>query len=519
MPKKILIILIVICFSCEGLFHEDDTEYLNLNNREEMIDMLNGIYSHLVKVFDYEYFKVLARSDDINLYFFYGFSSDNYLCSGNGGSISIMQITGNIYTNLYLAIVSANSMILQLSETEEPEILGEAYFLRAYCYFKLARFFGKPPLVKNIDVDFTIEKPSYREVYEFIETDMLKAIELLPDSYSDARIPGETPNKGTAKAMLAEIYLAMAGYPVNDETKYAEAARLAGEVIEQAGQYNYALLDDYANLWKTAYRHNTENIFGLFFNKEGDGTQNTINNLSIHFFPHYDDYQYYYFLDINGGYHPEFKFFNTFPDNYRKYTSFITGLYNSTSFDTIGGYINSPQFEPIDPLVNPCDFIDYVVSLKWFNLDAFHHDISNLTGSSDLTLYLLRYAQTLLTYAEAKARSGQLDASAYEAVNRVRRRANRLDVNTPSEFDLPSDLTTEQFIDSVVWERAWELCTEPEGRWFDIIRLDLKDKMEEYRYPRDVPVTFDPAYLTEDWYFYRIPRQDRWLNPNFDEDE
>jgi starch-binding outer membrane protein, SusD/RagB family len=137
--------------------------------------------------------------------------------------------------------------------------------------------------------------------------------------------------------------------------------------------------------------------------------------------------------------------------------------------------------------------------------------------SSYVTVYLLRYAQTLLTYAEAKARSGQLDDSAYEAVNIIRRRANKLDIHTPSDFDLPKGLSSEQFLDSVVWERAWELCFEPDGRWFDLVRLDLKDKLNnEYRYSFDVPTVVPQSLLTDDWYFYKIPQEDRWLNPNFE---
>ena len=64
--------------------------------------------------------------------------------------------------------------------------------------------------------------------------------------------------------------------------------------------------------------------------------------------------------------------------------------------------------------------------------------------------YIYRYAHVLLTYAEAKARSGQLDASAYEAVNMIRRRANKVDINTPSKYDLQPGLSAAQFADSVV---------------------------------------------------------------------
>jgi hypothetical protein len=161
----------------------------------------------------------------------------------------------------------------------------------------------------------------------------------------------------------------------------------------------------------------------------------------------------------------------------------------------------------------------YAVSLKWLDRSDYDREDSRWLLKNEVTLYMLRYAQTLLTYAEAKARSGSLDESCYEAINRIKRRANNTDIYSPSLYDLPSDLTTEQFLDSVVWERARELCTEPEGRWFDIVRLDMRNKLSEYRYSIDLPTRIDDAYLTDDWYFYRIPQEDRWLNPNFSDNE
>jgi len=106
---------------------------------------------------------------------------------------------------------------------------------------------------------------------------------------------------------------------------------------------------------------------------------------------------------------------------------------------------------------------------------------------------------------------------AFELVNQVRRRANHVDLYSPSEFDLPADLTTEQFIDSVVWERAWELAMETDGRWFDVIRLDLKNELKANRYINEEPTVIPDEYLTDDWYFYKIPQEDQWLNPNFEE--
>jgi hypothetical protein len=514
MKKYISLLTFLLLFSCNSLFHEEDNGYILLDKQQEKIDLVNGMYSRLVKVHNQDYFKALVRSDDVNFYGRIFFTEGiGGACSSDIGydfTVDFHQVVGNIYLNLYSLIITANSLLPKLTGDDDKALKGELHFLRAYSYFKLARLFGTPPLVTDPDVKFTIQKPGFKEVYELIEKDLLMALELLPENYTKVRIPDETPHKGTAKALLAEVYLAWAGFPVNDHSKYIEAARLSGEVIEKAGYYNFALLPDMADLWNGKNRHNQENIFGLFFNPEKkkkdpfdrvlSEDENNIN-ARILYGVHHDTTPYV----------PEFRFYNNFPLNYRKQCSYPT-ISESLIYDyKLKKYVHVN----LDPLLYPCSFIWAVYSLKWIDLELYKKERSLPTYSgSQATLYLLRYAQTLLTYAEARARSGNLDESAYEAVNMVRRRANKLDIHTPCEFDLPRNLTTEQFLDAVVWERAWELSFEPEGRWFDIVRLELKDKISSYG--QDVLWKVPSEYLTDDWYFYKVPIEDQLINPNFE---
>jgi hypothetical protein len=426
MQKPIWILLILIYFSCENLFHEEDNEYLLIDNQQEKIDLLNGIYSNLIKVHDANYLFVLTRSDDINVYqnysFYYPDQSGLVGCStGGSSSIDFAGLTDPIYMNLYLAILSSNHLIKQLEEETDPAIVGEAYFLRAYCYLKLARLFGKVPLVTDIDVNYMLEKPSYAEVYELIESDLIKALELLPETYTFARIPGETPHKGTAKALLAEVYLSMAGFPVNDNAKYAEAARLAGEVIEQSRYYGFALLDDMANLWKTAYRHNTENIFGLFYS---GGSEELNNYFGGNYVNIYSDIQF----EIGGIYNPKFKFFNDFPNNYRKQVSVVTGKYEQIYYDTLGGHEHSTFFRTFDPLYNACYFIEGAFLLKWIDVEALNTWRIPLGRPTNINPLSITLCSDFAYLCRSKSQAGNLDESCYEAINKVRRRANKLDI-------------------------------------------------------------------------------------------
>ncbi|MBP7507993.1 MAG: RagB/SusD family nutrient uptake outer membrane protein [Prolixibacteraceae bacterium] len=521
MKKYITILSFLLLFSCEDEFYKDVNKYLAIDTEEEKVEMMNGIYSNLVKVHNYNYFSLTGRADDLNQYISYMFYlEDGRINCGASASnqIDYTDIASEKYSFLYTAIININTLLETLKEPEDKYLLGELHFLRAYCYLKLARLFGTPPLVKDTDVSYTLEKPTHQEMFQFIEEELLNAIELLPETYTEARVSGETPHKGTAKALLAEVYLSMAGFPLYDTGKYAEAARLAGEVIERADYYNFALLDDFASLWKEDYKHNKENLFGLFFKGNEDNEMNNIANYMLS----YNMEGEWASMNLESSYNPEIKFYVDFPLNYRKEQTFVIGTYGAKYYNTMDTSFYVMQFSPFDPIKEPCEFIRGAVYKKWIDITNEKYDPGNFaekysvySALSEVTLYLLRYAHTLLTYAEAKARSGNLDASAYEMINRIRRRANHLDIYSPSVFDLTPGLSAEQFADSVVKERSWELAGEPDGRWFDIIRLNLKDQLPSMSYSFDFPNKATSASVTDEWYFYPIPEQDRFLNPNF----
>lgn len=86
---------------------------------------------------------------------------------------------------------------------------------------------------------------------------------------------------------------------------------------------------------------------------------------------------------------------------------------------------------------------------------------------------MLRYADVLLIYAEAANQAeGSPSADALEAINKVRRRANGKDPNTPDAgSDLAPGISKDDFDKAVLDERNWELAFE-NNRWFDLVRRD-----------------------------------------------
>jgi hypothetical protein len=124
----------------------------------------------------------------------------------------------------------------------------------------------------------------------------------------------------------------------------------------------------------------------------------------------------------------------------------------------------------------------------------------------------IRYPEILLIYAEAKARTDGPDALAYKCLNDVRNRAYKGLHTTEASVN---GLSTEEFVDLVIWERAWEfpgleICS----RWWDLQRLELVEKANtEWRDESDPRYAIQHP-ITKDDYFLPLPEFETQLNPN-----
>ena len=107
---------------------------------------------------------------------------------------------------------------------------------------------------------------------------------------------------------------------------------------------------------------------------------------------------------------------------------------------------------------NELDGITFNNSLYKFFYDGYR----TANGVSNKDFPLIRYADVLLTYAEAQNESGSsADATAYEALNAVRSRAGLTDV---------SGLSKSEFREEVLKQRVLEFPAEAGLIWFDMRR-------------------------------------------------
>lgn len=199
-------------------------------------------------------------------------SDDNY--AGGGGETDGAGIQGfsnytitqytmprSFWNDHYQGIFRANVLLQKLpnipmEQSQKDLFAAEAKTLRALYYFNLVRMFKNIPLILQPVVAeemYNITQAKPEEVYAQIEKDLLESINALPVSKT-SDMPARL-TQGSAKAILGKVYLF--------EGKKAEAAAQLAAVNGTPGstsQYGYKLLSNFADLWVTDNKFNSESI-------------------------------------------------------------------------------------------------------------------------------------------------------------------------------------------------------------------------------------------------------------------
>jgi len=143
--------------------------------------------------------------------------------------------------------------ITAISADIKNRSMGEAYFLRAFGYWRLMIIHGDVPIITEDDYSkqtFNVPKSPIEEVRKQIESDLLKAVDLLPESYGSA--DRGRVSKGTALGLLTKLYMYWEKLP--------EAIATGQKVISNS---HYALAANYADNFTRANETSTELLFSI----------------------------------------------------------------------------------------------------------------------------------------------------------------------------------------------------------------------------------------------------------------
>jgi len=329
--------------------------------------------------------------------------------------------------------INAANLILQQDGSKARDLdantlqryKGEAYFLRAFYYFRLVINFGDVPLlVPEKGLIDNAKRTAIAEIYSQIEEDLGKAVSSLPASYPASDYQRAT--SGGAHALLAKTFL----YRKQWQKCLDEIA-----LSQSAG--GYTLLANYADNFNGNGEQGKEIIFAARHDAGKTPSQGSI--LNAVFAPR----------GIGWGFNlPTQDLVNEYEtgDPRMKPTIFKAG---DTYFD--GTSYNSSA------------------SFTSYNLKKFLGNYNPLDDGGIDYVYL-RYADVLLWKAECYTQLNDL-VNAKAALETVRARA-RANAGVPGV--LPSVITTnkDDLLKAIQHERRVELAFEGQ-RYYDLVRWGL----------------------------------------------
>lgn len=434
--------------------------------------------------------------------------------------------TYDLWNQAYKLIARANSLLDNyhrsieagnMTEESVKPYTGQAYFARACKYADLIAWYGAVPYVHEyitIDEALKFGRTPKADLIPLVMKDFDDAISCLPVEWSPK---SNRFSKGAAYAMKARFALNVASVAKRDgdaataEEYFNIAAKAAKDCMDLD---IYSLEPDYSKLFLTSTKQNSEKIFIIPRSVELDVvldnwyvnngvTRNAGGYCSWN--PSWDLAAAYLCtdgkpIDESDLFDPENPFRNRDPRMAMSMVEFGAD-YGTPHLD----YIYNPnpkalkttkvstgeQVENKDCRGNKNgEFSSYNGFVVKKGIDETWAE-ARRTGSSKVApdYTIMRYADVLLMYAEAKIELDEIDNTVLEAINSVRSRAYGLTAATFKGHSAEVTSTDQATLRKAVrLERRVELAFEG-SRYQDLIRWGLAEKAlngENYIYNLDV---------------------------------
>jgi len=485
---KILLVLIpVAILSCtDYLDKEPISDYTTggfYKTQDDFDHAVIGIYS-LLQTLNSEYIpsNLEGRSDNIKAYQT-GHENDGYAwCSMFTDNASTSTLT-NIWYNYWKMIDRCNAVIDQIDgatfedEARRSYLKGEAYFLRGYSFFQLGWMFGGVPKIDhqmNPTEIKTTPRKTQSETFTFAATDLIKATELLPETWAASELGKAT--KYSAQGILARLYMF--------QQKYSDAKPLLKSIIS-SGKYQMAA--SYGDCFIDTYDNSPEHLFQVQYTSGNVGEGNAFVAFEV-------------------------------PETFRS-TLFPTGgsLGMFVSDDLYNSYETGDLRRDFTIQKGWTNSAGEYNSVNLFYIKYAHGTLPTVKTDYAVNLPILRYTDVKLMYAEILNEEGYAaNGEAFTILNEVRTRAGLAPLTSAQVA------TQAAFRAAMLKERRVEFACEY-LRWFDLLRTGNamsvmntffarsdegsgKYKMEEYRSIFAIPqyeldVNSDERYM--------------WQNPGY----
>lgn len=350
------------------------------------------------------------------------------------------------WTNLYTTINNANLILKHAQnihfKTEESknEVLANAYFVRAFCYYWIGRIWGDAPLLLDGFESDNQEglfptRNSADDIFKQVGEDINKALTLIPQN-----INKNIASKASISMLKADYDLWMYKVRKGGDSYLRDAADKINYVLSNS---SYALESNYADVFND--NSGKEIIFEWSYIQD-EFTSGSTNDYLV---PSQYVSNEYINNPVQTGSHQQWCFYT------REYKTFLTSIPTDQrikeSFETFYDSSKNQTFQ-------------------WINKFKGHWVNNTRVFDSDVIVY--RYADAILMDAEIKLAENNI-TGAIEALNKIAKRAYGQDNY------YATTISAAEVKDAIITERKKEFCAE--GKlWWDFIRLDVAFSENSY---------------------------------------
>ena len=475
--------MIVVTSGCKKMDLTPTDRFTELNfwsSDENVNNALNNVYNRLYSSNYFFYNEALSD----NAYTRLGISAGYVDAIASGNFTSTLARFLDEWSYYFTGIKAANIFLENIDKNKtldsklRDRMKAEVRFIRAFHHFKLMNWWGDIPLLDHDitpDEAKTIARSPRSEVLSFIVKELEAAALVLPTKDQYAQTDRGRITKGAALALKARLLL----YEGN---KMAEVISLCEDLMnKQELNGVYSLMSNYDNIFSSSNEYNSEVILDLEFvpnlriwNQHIDFVPISAGARSNNLAPTQELVDSYVMLngkridEVGSGYDGS----NPYAKRDPRFTSTI--VYDGSIWKKPDGTSQVIHIKPgSDP--DPAKKDEYKSSgqgtATGYYLKKYYDPTAVQGFNSGLNIILIRYAEVLLMYAEAKNSLGQMNADVWNKTIRVLRQ--RAGFTDPGALEFPGGSNMKEIIQN---ERRSEFAFE-DLRIDDIRRWKIAEKV------------------------------------------